>query len=396
MSTYAKKEKALQNRTSLNNTDASQGVSLSPPTAQLSANPAQRKELPKKKVTGVAMSRLAKAKEAIEHTRSVFSFGAANQAKALKATNFNTAYRLQVQRDNKYWELTPSAQKVADSDWLAFEAAKAYVTKGGNCDEHARVTYDFLDAKGSGEIINYTTSKLMAHAFVIMGDLSWEAHSNLVVPDAWPTDPTAVVWEDHMAYEEGMANNELVKVHKTEKADGKSKRDTIAAGLKLKPEGIALLTKKDTDEETQKKIDDNHGNWIWDHKSSAYVDEDKGIDKNFEYIRELAQKIEFVTGSAKLTEDSKLKLKTVAATIKAEPKLKLAIEGHTDSVGSESSNQTLSEKRALSCYDELITLGVNSSKLSHKGYGETKPIADNNTAAGRKKNRRVAFITSLL
>ncbi len=382
---------------SLNSTDNAdhEGTSLAPPAFTLTADPAQLKA-PEKNVSGKAMSRLAKAKEAIEHTKSVFSFGAANQTKALKATNMNTAYRLQVQRDDKYWELTPKAEKLAKSDWLAYSAAKAYVTKGGNCDEHARVTYDYLDAQGSGETINYTTSKLMKHAFVIMGDMSTETHQDLVVPDAWPTSPSAVVWEDHMAYSAGMSNSELVKVHQTEKADGKSKRNAIAAGLKLKPEGLALLSKTDSDAETDKRIKDGTGGWIWDHEHSYDEDVDAGTSQQFEYIHILAEKIEFVSGSSKLTTESKASLATVAATMKSEAKLKLTVEGHTDSVGSESSNQELSEKRALSCKKELETLGVNPSQLVSMGYGESDPIADNNTAEGRKKNRRVTFETSLL
>ncbi len=66
----------------------------------------------------------------------------------------------------------------------------------------------------------------------------------------------------------------------------------------------------------------------------------------------------------------------------------LDIDGHTDSQGSDSSNQTLSDRRANSVRDYLIKKGIDGSRLKATGFGESKPIADNTTAAGRAKNRR--------
>lgn len=65
------------------------------------------------------------------------------------------------------------------------------------------------------------------------------------------------------------------------------------------------------------------------------------------------------------------------------------LEGHTDSVGSDQYNQNLSERRAASVKDYLTKRGIASSRITTKGFGETKPIADNKTADGRAKNRRV-------
>jgi len=67
----------------------------------------------------------------------------------------------------------------------------------------------------------------------------------------------------------------------------------------------------------------------------------------------------------------------------------LVIEGHTDAVGNEAMNQILSEKRAESVATLLKVYGVNGNRLSPVGYGETRPIATNETEAGRKLNRRV-------
>ncbi|MBK6635569.1 MAG: OmpA family protein [Chitinophagaceae bacterium] len=65
------------------------------------------------------------------------------------------------------------------------------------------------------------------------------------------------------------------------------------------------------------------------------------------------------------------------------------MDGHTDSQGKDEYNQTLSEERAASVRAYLVSKGIDESRLSSAGYGETTPVADNKTAAGRAKNRRV-------
>jgi len=70
----------------------------------------------------------------------------------------------------------------------------------------------------------------------------------------------------------------------------------------------------------------------------------------------------------------------------------LIINGHTDNVGSDESNKILAEKRAAAVKAYLINKGVEASRLKSFGWGEEKPTADNNTAAGRTLNRRVEFI----
>jgi len=76
--------------------------------------------------------------------------------------------------------------------------------------------------------------------------------------------------------------------------------------------------------------------------------------------------------------------------MKAFPKTRTEIEGHTDNTGSERSNRVLSQRRADSVRQELITrFGIDPSRLTAKGYGASQPIADNNALEGREKNRRV-------
>jgi OOP family OmpA-OmpF porin len=82
-------------------------------------------------------------------------------------------------------------------------------------------------------------------------------------------------------------------------------------------------------------------------------------------------------------------LDRLIAFLKENPDKKVALEGHTDSIGTEQYNQGLSERRANSVKDYLTKRGVDAGKISTRGFGETRPIADNKTAEGRAKNRRV-------
>lgn len=101
--------------------------------------------------------------------------------------------------------------------------------------------------------------------------------------------------------------------------------------------------------------------------------------------------VEFETGKATLRPDSRRILDQIVDILNRYPDYNLRISGHTDSQGSESFNQKLSEDRARSCFDYLVSKGISSSRLSSAGYGELRPIADNRTAAGRELNRRVEF-----
>jgi OOP family OmpA-OmpF porin len=82
-------------------------------------------------------------------------------------------------------------------------------------------------------------------------------------------------------------------------------------------------------------------------------------------------------------------LDRLIAFLKENPDKKVALEGHTDSVGTPQYNQGLSERRAASVKDYLTKHGVASNRVSTVGFGLNKPIADNKTAEGRAKNRRV-------
>lgn len=87
-------------------------------------------------------------------------------------------------------------------------------------------------------------------------------------------------------------------------------------------------------------------------------------------------------------------LNTLAKALEENPDIRIKIDGYTDFIGSEGYNLELSVKRAKSIKNYLVDRGVKSSNISIEGYGKQNPIANNATAAGRAKNRRVEFIIS--
>ncbi len=105
-------------------------------------------------------------------------------------------------------------------------------------------------------------------------------------------------------------------------------------------------------------------------------------------LNEYARTILFDTGKATFHKESIDILKAMTAIFKDYPQADFVISGHTDSVGSDKSNQLLSERRASAVRDYLISNGINAERLTTVGFGESKPIDTNKTAAGRHNNRR--------
>ena len=104
--------------------------------------------------------------------------------------------------------------------------------------------------------------------------------------------------------------------------------------------------------------------------------------------------VTFASGQAALQPGAREKLARVSGILSAHPTLRLEIEGHTDSVGSDALNQSLSEKRAEAVRSYLIQQGVSESSTSAVGFGKTRPVASNDTAEGRQLNRRVELVVS--
>jgi OOP family OmpA-OmpF porin len=144
-------------------------------------------------------------------------------------------------------------------------------------------------------------------------------------------------------------------------------------------------------------IPDTDGDGVNDEEDKCI--NEKGPASNFgcpliseEIIKRVklaAQNIFFETAKSKLLPKSFPKLNDVVTILNENPSFKVQIDGHTDSQGKDEYNQTLSEERAASVRAYLVSKGVDEARLASAGYGETTPVADNKTAAGRAKNRRV-------
>jgi outer membrane protein OmpA-like peptidoglycan-associated protein len=102
----------------------------------------------------------------------------------------------------------------------------------------------------------------------------------------------------------------------------------------------------------------------------------------------------FDVNQATLKPGAKEKLAKVSGVLLAYPTLHLTVEGYTDSTGSEDYNQKLSERRADSVRDYLVSNGISDSNIEAHGYGESRPVATNDTAAGRQQNRRVELVVN--
>jgi outer membrane protein OmpA-like peptidoglycan-associated protein/tetratricopeptide (TPR) repeat protein len=102
--------------------------------------------------------------------------------------------------------------------------------------------------------------------------------------------------------------------------------------------------------------------------------------------------IYFATDSYELTAESRIVIDGFAEFLMENNTITISIEGHTDDVGNDEYNLTLSENRAKSVYEYLLTKGIEAGRLSYKGYGESKPVESNLTPLGRAKNRRTVFV----
>lgn len=139
------------------------------------------------------------------------------------------------------------------------------------------------------------------------------------------------------------------------------------------------------------------------HSEHIELDKNTKLSQPFDYVVKLVplkkqekpivlNNIFFESGSAQLLDMSMLEIETLFNLLDQNEKLQIKIMGHTDNVGSESDNKTLSENRAKAVYDKLIEKGIDSNRLSYEGLGESIPLATNETEEGRQINRRTEFI----
>ncbi len=125
------------------------------------------------------------------------------------------------------------------------------------------------------------------------------------------------------------------------------------------------------------------------------VQKDRTFMQHFELLKKggkiTLRGITFDTGKATIKPISYPVLDRAVDLLKKNPKARVEVQGHTDSVGSDSYNMRLSQARANSVYKYLVDHGIDTARLTARGYGETSPIADNRTRDGRSQNRRIDF-----
>jgi outer membrane protein OmpA-like peptidoglycan-associated protein len=111
-------------------------------------------------------------------------------------------------------------------------------------------------------------------------------------------------------------------------------------------------------------------------------------------VVEFSSKVLFAFDKSNLSDDAKTSLDKLVKVLNSYPDTNIEVQGHTDSKGSESYNQSLSEKRAVTVSGYLSGANISAGRLTIKGFGETIPKYDNATADGRTQNRRVEFLIS--
>jgi len=117
---------------------------------------------------------------------------------------------------------------------------------------------------------------------------------------------------------------------------------------------------------------------------------DKPVDADgCTIVSVVLEDVRFENNSAELTSGSTEQLDKAVAAMKEYPHIRVEVQAHSDSSGAASYNQALSEKRAGSVRDYMVSKGIAADRLTAKGYGEDQPIASNDTREGRAKNRRV-------
>lgn len=113
------------------------------------------------------------------------------------------------------------------------------------------------------------------------------------------------------------------------------------------------------------------------------------VDETDAGLKLVLQNVTFASGSATLTSDATERLTALVGYLSDNSSVPVKIDGHTDSAGGDSANQTLSEARAQAVGTYLTSNGIEAGRITTEGFGETMPVASNDTAEGRAENRRV-------
>jgi OOP family OmpA-OmpF porin len=181
-----------------------------------------------------------------------------------------------------------------------------------------------------------------------------------------------------------------------------------AKGCPLDSDGDGVIDSKDKCPNTPKgvKVDkngcplDSDGDGVPDHLDKCpNTPRGSKVDKNgCPLVGEellIITGINFAFDSSALDKDSQVLLERAVDNLKRNPKMKVLIEGHTDSVGPEDYNMGLSLKRAKAVEDYIVSQGVAEERMDIKGLGESDPLESNDTPEGRAQNRRVEFVVTV-
>jgi outer membrane protein OmpA-like peptidoglycan-associated protein len=188
------------------------------------------------------------------------------------------------------------------------------------------------------------------------------------------------------------AANEARLKAEAEAKEARMKAEADAAAMKAKMEADALKAKEEA-----AKAEADRQRKEKEALRAQLLDQLNKILETKDSVRGLVvtmADVLFDTGKYNIKPTTREKLARLAGIVLAHPGLKLEIEGHTDSTGSDEINQKLSEKRAETVRTFLTEQGLAADAITAKGFGKTMPVADNATAAGRQKNRRVEIVVS--
>ncbi len=188
----------------------------------------------------------------------------------------------------------------------------------------------------------------------------------------------------------------------TKKSDPKNVCDPLQKGDDCDSDGDGLTNAEEKKLGTDPNNPDSDGDRINDGQDKcpmlAGTKANMGCalsQELLDQIKSASEHIYFNSGSAVIKSESYADLDKLAAILSEHTEVKASIEGHTDSQGNDQMNLNLSKARAKAVKDYLIKKGVPADHLTSEGYGETRPVADNSTAAGRAKNRRVIVQTTM-
>lgn len=177
------------------------------------------------------------------------------------------------------------------------------------------------------------------------------------------------------------ANADAAKAQEAKVAADSERAKALAEAEAARAQAKAANEQAQSAEQTREKLRDQLNSVLATSESA------RGLIVNMSDVL-------FDTGKYTLKPATQISLAKVSGILQAYPSLKVQVEGYTDSVGSDTLNQKLSENRANAVMNFLVSQGVQQANISARGFGKSDPIADNGTSAGRAQNRRVNMVVS--